>query len=151
MPPVLKAARAIGLQAVRVRAVGSAQEPNPANRTWRVSTPDGPRMIRRSALSRTAIQVEYELRVLRHLSGLSWPVPEPLGKVISLDGRLWTAFSVLRGRVAREGMDDHARVESSLGSTRIWFRWPRNSASEPESVLIQTSMPTSRVLNGPLA
>ena len=90
----------LGLHVTRIRRVSKADAHGLGARHWHVWTADNRRLVlRRAAWVRTVPEVEYERRVLRHLSRLGWKVPRPVGGIhLDSRARVWTCATHVGGR-----------------------------------------------------
>ncbi len=55
-------------------------------------------VLRRCAKECTPASLDYEFRVLRHLSKRGWPVPAPIAEPLEAFGSIWCLFPYLPGR-----------------------------------------------------
>lgn len=68
------------------------------NTHWIVATSGERVVLRRYAASCSLREVEYELRLLEHLSGKGWPVADPLAPPRTIDREIWCVFRYIGGR-----------------------------------------------------
>ena len=105
----------MGMEPRLVRIVQGAADSADGNVNWHVWPTDGPRsVLRRYHLYATREDLDYEHAVLHHLSGRGWLVPEPIGPLVSHNGRWYCLTTHVPGR-ARARADETARRRRQRG------------------------------------
>lgn len=65
---------------------------------WRLSTADSRYILRCYRADRNATAIAYEAAVIAHLAAAGWPVAQPIGPPLQVEGRTFALFPQLAGR-----------------------------------------------------
>ncbi len=86
------------IEPTRVRRVTVDRPAALGNQNWHVWTRAGERFVlRRHGNGRTAEEIEYEARVMRHVAAVGWRVPVPLGAPVPNGDRLVSVCTYVPG------------------------------------------------------